>query len=548
MGKKQKTVRRQHRQIKTKSSGVQIGAILPALIIILAVLWDWAMRLSSDGWHGNPDISTFMFLGQHLTEGVMIWTQQLFDDKLLVIQLLFSLPALLGSYKVWYLMSMGACLAGAYSVYVIVRDVFSPTRGFPGFYAGLYGGVFTLYLSSVPAHEPHHINTLTVSMALVAAVLMKRSVGRSGVDPGTAVFLVACFCASLAVGLRPYLFAFIGLIPLWVSMAAQIDNGDGRIDYRSVAKLFLLWNTCVGLFLLCVNVLPYVITGELGSFIAGIEVMREKVFPEGMEWIWKWMIVIYKRMGLFSTLLFFSWTVFVVLFLIGLAGRFYKKKAASFELLTLAIIAPFSIFAVIVTRHFWPHYAQFLLPFIGIGAMSLFALVYDKHYLRFLFRYKVIAVIPALLFMSPAVTELWTKPRHHYMVPTVQNLSALLDQHGLEKGDFLAPYNDYVHVKLNQHKHRFPSVAVSVSITIKGLLHKAKFPDKFGLPRNSLEYCQMLDSSGPKLIVFFKDTTFIGYSMPPTHLAYCNLRHYDRYDLSDKARFPSDIAYYFIRR
>ncbi|MCY4043187.1 MAG: hypothetical protein OXF45_05225, partial [Candidatus Dadabacteria bacterium] len=105
-------------------------------------------------------------------------------------------------------------------------------------------------------------------------------------------------------------------------------------------------------------------------------------------------------------------------------------------------------------------------------------MIHGKRYLRFLFRYKVIAVIPALFFISPATTELWTKPRHHNMTPTVQNLSALLDRHGLEKGDFLAPYNDYVHVKFNQDKHGFPNVAITAHSTLEGFFRKAKVPAK----------------------------------------------------------------------
>ena len=494
-----------------------------------------------------------MSMGQRLAEGILNWTRVFYDNKPLVVQFLFYPPALLGSFDVWYLMNMGGCLIGAYCVYAIVRDVFSEARGFShnvGHYAGLYGGVFALYLFSASPLYPHHINTLPVCMSLAAAVLTKRYVARSDASP-KGMLLLACFCASLAIGIRPYFIPFVGLIPLWVSITTQLDDESGGINYRSTARLFLVWNTCAGLFLLCVNVLPYVVAGEFNSFIAGLEMTRQKVTPSGLKWVLFILANIYKGMGPLSTLLFYSWMVFVALFLTGLAKRFYNR-AVAFDLLILTIIAPFSILAMTFAKNFWDHYAQFFLPFIGIGAVSLFVLIHDKRYLRFLFRYKAIAVVPALFFIYPATTELRTEIRRHYMMPTVSNLSALLDKHNLEKSDFLAPYNQYVHVKFNQHRHGFPNISLSVDATAKAMtskmFSKINVPAKFRIPKNSLEYCQMLDSSGPKLLVFFKDTTFIGYRMPSTHLAYCNLRNYDRYDLSDKARLPSDIAYYFIRR
>ena len=577
MGKKSKTKRR---QVKTKPSGSQSGAeqnqrrtradrkpsggrydvvfaVLPTLIIVLAVLWDWATRLLSDGWHENSDVSIFMFVGQRLLEGILNWTQVFYETKPLIVQFLFAFPALFNSYNVWYLMSMGFCLIGAYSVYAIMRDMFSEARGFSrntGRYAGIYGGVFTLYLFSV-AYWPHHINASAVSMALIAAVLTKRylTTAHSGEKRKTAILFLACFCASVAVGLRPYLLVFVGLIPLWISISAQLNGENGRIKYRSTVWFAFVWNACVGLFALSVNVLPYIVTGEWASFTAGIEMMDQRIALYGWEWILSELTVVYNKLGLFSTLLFFSWAAFLILFLTGAANRLYNR-AVAFDLLMLTAIMPFSILGMTFAKNFWNHYTHFFAPSIGIGSASLFVLLDGKRTFRFLFRYKAIAVIPALFFVLPQLTELRTKFHDHYMVPTVQNLSALLDRHGLEKGDFLAPYNDYVHVKFNQNKHGFPNAALSVDITVRGWWQGVNIPPHFRIPRNSREYCQMLDEQGPQMLVFFKYTEYLGYfehlrqEISSRHLANCNFRNYDRYDLSDRARSPSDVVYYFIRR
>ena len=78
-------------------------------------------------------------------------------------------------------------------------------------------------------------------------------------------------------------------------------------------------------------------------------------------------------------------------------------------------------------------------------------------------------------------------------------------------------------------------------------------PPQFSLPRSFEECYQMLDERCSRLLVYFKLTTF--FNPEPYwgrvlrgHLANCQLRNYDFYDVNDEARLPSDVAYYFIRR
>ena len=217
-------------------------AHLPALIIGLAVLWHWVVILWD--WaplplkHYRPhwDIIHYMYFGQRLVEGSLLWTSE-YNDRLPVDQFLFWLPAKFNSVEVWLSISIAACLAGAWAVYAILRDVFSPDRGFPlklGHYAGLYGGVFTLYLFAaldVDRHGGiHQINILPMSLALLAAVLTKRCVGSRALGVKMALaFIAACFCASVAVGIRPYFVLFVGLIPAWVFIAAQLDVKAGGV-------------------------------------------------------------------------------------------------------------------------------------------------------------------------------------------------------------------------------------------------------------------------------------------------------------------------------
>ena len=516
------------------------------------------MRLLSVGWNGNEDVSIFLYTGQRLADGVLNWTQGSFDEtKLLVNQFLFFLPGLLSSYKVWHLLSMGAHLIGAYAVYCLMRRTFASARGLApeaGHYAGIYGGVLILYLFSADWVEPFHVNSLTVCMALGAAALTRRGASqpRRG-GKAAALFTLACFCGSVAVGIRPYLAAFVVLIPAWASIARQLDEGRSRLDYRAVAGIFILWNLCLGLFLLAVNVLPYILTGQLDSFLAGVQVIGQRFAPSGLEWTLHILGIEFREMGALSTFVFCAWVAFLIMFLTGLAGGFYQR-ALALDLAVLAFIAPFAILALTFAKNFWNHYAQFFLPFISIGAVSLFVLLHQEksRYLDLLIRRNLVVALPALLLVVAPVTELQTSPNPGRMAATVDSLRAVQTRHGLEGAGFLAPFNQYVHVALAQHRHGFPNVSFSADSSIRGWARELEVPPQFRLPRTFAEYCRMLDARGPKLLVFFKETTFFRPEaywdrVLPGHLANCQLRNYDFFDVSADSRLPSDTTYYFIR-
>ena len=547
----------------------ELSAVLPALIIAAAVLWDWVMRFSSVGWNEQEDISIFLYTGQRLAEGILNWTQEFYDNKPLVNQFLFLPPALFGGlfgegggFKVWYAMGMAAALIGAYSVYVILRELFSPQRGFSagaGHYAGIYGGVFTVYLLSTEFLQPYHVNGIAVCMALAAAALTLRVTTRpifegGKINPKAAtVFLLACFCGSLAAGIRPYLAFFVGLIPAWVAVMRQLERERGGFDYLAIVKFFVVWNLCLGGFALAVNVLPFIITGTLSSFFAGLEILGQQIAPHGLDWILHILRNdVYRKLDGLSAWLFYAWAAFLVFFLLGLAGGLYKK-ALALDLAVLTLVAPFSILAASLAKNFWEHYAQLLMPFIAIGAVSIVALLYNENlrHLNVLIRGRLLVSLLALWIVTSPASDLMTSPGtglNASKPETIANLRAVQARHGLASGDFLAPYNQYAHAYTGQNRHGFPNVSISVDGTIKGWYRNLRVPPQYRLPRTFEEYCHKLDEQGPTLLIYYLYTTFAGSGVSSTHLANCQLRNYDRFDVSADARLPADITYYFIRR
>ena len=515
---------------------------LPLFAFALAILWDWTAQLTASRW--PPDIYHFMYFGQRLAQGTLHWTME-FDDKLPVVQFLFYIPNLFHSFAVWYLMSMGVSLLGAYAVHTLARDVFSSAKGLPegfGRSMGLYCGALTLYLFSAVVGGIGHINVWAVSALLTAAALLRYACRRPAADAKTvSAFTAACFCASLAVGIRPYLAILVGLMPVWILMTRHLDEQRAGRGWIPSLRLFLGWNLTVFLFLAGVNVLPYVITGQMDSFIAGVSMLNRELNPsDPLDVVLGQVGFLASPANLFLTLLFLMWLAFVCFYLKVWRADYARSKAAAFDLLALTVIAPLAVQVMILPKHFFGNYLQLFAPFIAVGAVSFVFLFFRKPArIDFILRHKRKLMAPALILCLLMLSYLNPLPKHDRAPHRSSNISGLLDEYGIGDGDFLAPYDQYVHWRLKRHRHGFPQQHNTEHIVDLGWWRGMDIPEKFSrVPASAAEYCLMLESHGPRLIVFFERRPLVD----------CGLRGYDFHDVSAQAASNSDIRYYFVRR
>ena len=315
----------------THKKGLRLPYI-PICIIGAVILWDWTVQLYT--WHGSIDVDIFMYAGLRLTEGMLMWTREFEENKLPVVQFLFYIPVLLDSVRAWQLFSMGVSLTGACAVYAVVRSVFSTARGFTGnlgHYTGLYGALFTLYLFSAISGKIHHIGPLAASLVMFSMLLLRHAC-RQGAGAAIRNFhikpvlllLLSCLCGSLAVGIRPYLLFAVGLIPLWATMSVQMENG--KIDCAAAAKICILWNLCVALFVFGVNALPYIAAGELETFIDGLEMTAGYTLSESAWRILLEQIMAFGRMDVISVALFLSSLAFAVYYPMFFLGGDAKAR------------------------------------------------------------------------------------------------------------------------------------------------------------------------------------------------------------------------------
>ena len=504
---------------------------LPLLILGAAILWDWAMTFDS---RRHVDIVTFMYMGQRLVEGMLLWTRELEENKLPVVQFLFYLPALLESFSVWRLMSMALCLCGAWAVYALLRDIFRADG--LGHHAGLWGAVFMLYLFSVPYEGIGFINPPAASLLLCALAMLRRFCKRGG----RVVFLTACFCASVAVGIRPYYLLLTAIMPLWAAL-------HGRM------RVFLLWNAGCCLFGATVNALPYLVIGDLEALLAGLS-FASQVGAHSMDDMLASYGKAYRWMDLPGLLLLLGWMAWLPLCLLLLlaprrwSARFRRLshfRAAAPDLCFLTFIAPLSVCLMFATHHFNPHYPQLLAPFFAMGAASLgtLAATAGRGWLpRTLAPWMPGALGAALALALLSQSGLDTKPDPDpWKERKAADLSALLRDLGMEQEAWLVPHNIFVHWKLRQPRHGFPN-NIRTKMLGDGNWTVKPLPPRYRFPLSVQEYCEKLDAEGPPLVVF----EFVRYNSGlPLE---CEWREYTMHDVSGDADPYPTIQHYYLRR
>ena len=336
--------------------------------------------------------------------------------------------------------------------------------------------------------------------------------------------------------------------------------------YKRVAKFALLWNACLALFFFCINALPYIVSGQWEAFVAGISMLAQDVsWNDNLPQIAYRTMQAIQTQDMLSNLLFFAGGLFAFI-LIGMVIVLRLEKTMPgprpvgllsgvvlFELGLLIVIVPLSIEMMILSKRFWLHYAQLFAPFAAIATVAFGVLIHQARPWLLAEPAKRMVLLLAFAIALPlafgSASQLQTQPQHLQPDRTPQTLSALLDELG-QQGDFLAPYNIYVHWKLQQHRYGFPHVVHTMRIT--GTTpwgteewQDMQIPARFHLPTTLQEYCQMLDTQGPRLIVFFAHSNAEADNYNP--LLECQLQQYDFHDVSSGSQLH-DVTHYFLRQ
>ena len=253
--------------------------LLGFLIFTFLIAAEWVMHLLSiKDW--NWDLDGLLFSGQRLLSGDLHWTST-FDDKLPVVQYIFAIPAAFESIAVWISMSIAFVLMGAWACYIIVNDCLradqSLTYNERSNYS-LLASFSMIYLSTFMRGGIDQINPMAASAAISSISLLIVFFRKNQTNVlGYGYFVASAALASIAIGIRPYFILMQLVASIWV-----ITRSEKKFSIKNIIAYSVFWIVLTGIFGLIVNFLPYLVTGQLEAFLAGMQMLSQKIYPSSL--------------------------------------------------------------------------------------------------------------------------------------------------------------------------------------------------------------------------------------------------------------------------
>ena len=489
--------------IKIKKNFLDFKAnLLGFLILISLITMDWVMRLFSLkewGW----DLNHMLFSGQRLLSGDLHWTST-FDDKLPLIQFLFAVPAAFESIAVWVLMSIGSILMGAWGCFIIVKDSLQKDQTLTvneRYQYSLLAAFAMLYLSTFMPAGIHHINPMAASTSICSMALLLISF-RKNQTKSTSYncFFLSALLASIAIGIRPYFLLMMLVAPIWA-----INRNKEKWSLKKTIIIWTIWITITAVFGLVVNLLPYLITGQLTAFQSGMQLLSQDLQASSIVEVIGKFFYTFGILGIVEKVVILGAIASCVYAVIAL----YRKnlnllhQQISLDILILVFIMPVLLAIMIVMKHFWTHYIQMFAPLFSIGFGFFCYVIFRETSIN---RYLVGSVIIAISILAslPILSEngkQFLDNKAYKLEKKSIEISKFLDSQPINQRDFLYLDNMHAHWYLDEPRHKFPHAANTLHIINEGLWQSVKMPKLFSHPINTLEYCMALNSYGPSILI-----------------------------------------------
>ena len=475
--------------------------LLGLLIFFFLIASEWVMHLVSlKDW--NYDLNGLLFFGQRLLSGDLHWTST-FDDKLPIVQFIFALPSAFESIGVWVLMSIVSVFGGAWACFIVVNDSLradlSLTSSERSKYS-LLASFSMIYLSTFMHGGIHHINPMAASAAISSIALLIIFFRRNQTNiVDYRYFVASAVLASIAIGIRPYFILMQLIASIWI-----IARSEKKNSLKNVIAYWFFWIALTGIFGIIVNFLPYLVTGQLEAFWAGMQMLSQTLHPSSLTTVVGTIFYNFKNQSIVETVLIIgstsSWIYAVVAIFKKNFPPFIHK--ISLDIIVLTLLLPSLLGLMFVTKHFWPHYMQMLAPFFSIGFSFIFYIfVRNISINKRLIGTTIIAtgVLASLPFLAESVNSILDK-KTFKLDRKVTEISKFLDIQSKNQRDFLFLDDMYVHWKLKESRHGFPHSANTIHI-FSGFWQSVKMPKLFSHPTNGSQYCMALNSKGPSILI-----------------------------------------------
>lgn len=486
------------------------------LFLILMILNNWI--LNAFGFLGYTwDIHHAMYSGLNLTNGEFHWTKE-YDDRLPVVQILFIIPTFFESIKVWFLMSSLFIVFGAYACYIIIYDlglIYSKIANEKIKCSAFIAAVLMVFMTLYLPVGIYHINPASSSMAIASIALLLKSLPKNS-ELKSFIFLSSAFCASLAIGIRPYYFlSLIVAIPLLIFIRSRILAH--KINYL---KISFLWIFAVGIFGFIFNLLIYLILYDINHFFAGISLLAQELHPQSILVTFKIMAKTFLDLNFILQFVFFLYFGSITQILLNYfysKKEFYSSQLYFYNFIVLLMVAPLLLLGMITSKHFFAHYLQMFVPFISIG-VGFFICINNFNLKKKILIKKNLgswSIVIAVIFTSSIllisrdysnVNRNFDKNKNFIeLISQIKKTVLLLPT---DQNNFLFINDMYSHWILKEPRHGFPHAAHTEHIIRKKWWSEVEMPDHFNHPINDVEYCKLIEKQGPKIVIIRKLDNF----------------------------------------
>jgi len=457
------------------------------------------------------DIDNELYFGQELRRGNLVWTSE-FNDKLPLLQLLFLLPGATKSVLVWKLISLGFCLT-AIMIIVILFPKILKSEGWTNTQSkliALYSILLFLFLITFLPGDFTHINASASSAAIIFSISFYYTLN---LDPkikkSIFLLLVAVISFTVSISIRPYFIYPLSLTVTIVSLRYLKVIGVKPLYKRLGISSAILVMLVLILFLS--NAAPYLATGQFGTFVDGIRLLNSYNIPLSI------MLQLQSDfMASKSKQLIFILSILFSLFFIFKNISSIKKSVSIIFILSLSY---FSLILGISQHHWWPHYATLFSWYISL--IIVYGCTYFLKLFNTRFQLKNLGkniLFTLLLLTLILITKLCYDFSHSKnsltKLPHHQELQSLIVDDYIRKNflvrpSFLAPHNAYIHWKLNESRHGFPTPAHTMHIEW-GWWENFPTSNNFFTPKNYVQYCQEIVNSRIELILIEPNSPIFG--------------------------------------
>lgn len=347
-------------------SGLLFSCILYITLTLLEHKYDW-------------DIDQFMYFGSRLASREMAFVRE-FDDKSIGLHALFVIPYWLKSIRAWYIISIAAASMTAYFLYKTLVNQEKSKKAL----AAVSAMYFTFLITSTRGGI-NHINGIAACMTLACISGIALSAANNTRSDKKKAFPIYILLGAWSISIRPYYILTILAAITWPALRGLASNNNSTKIFQLKSEGELSKNVITDAikgvallttFIVSINILPYILTGEAKALADGFIINRISIVPDSQQGIIDIFLIGTKKAPLVILPLIVS-NIYVIADILKQVKdhslNIPRLIEENIDIIYSGSIMPVSLALMISTRHFHNHYLALFVPFSAITLYFLLA-------------------------------------------------------------------------------------------------------------------------------------------------------------------------------